>query len=75
MLENSFGMFYYLKHSKNQKNGNKYVYLRITVNGERRDISIKRQWTEEQWNPQLGRAIGYNESAIELNSYLEIIAY
>ena len=36
MLEKSFGLFYYLKPAKNQK-GKKYIYLRITVNGNYRD--------------------------------------
>jgi hypothetical protein len=51
MLEKSFGMFYYLKHSKNQKDESKYVYVRITIDRDSRDISIKRRWTTDQWNP------------------------
>ena len=54
-LEKSFGLLYYLKQTKNQKNENRYIYLRITVDGERREISTKRQWVPDQWNAQLGR--------------------
>jgi len=43
MLEKSFGLFYYLKQVKKQKNDERYVYLRITVNGIRKDVSVKRQ--------------------------------
>jgi hypothetical protein len=31
MLEKSFGLLYYLKQAKNQKDEKRYVYLRITV--------------------------------------------
>ncbi|MGF7043036.1 Arm DNA-binding domain-containing protein [Mucilaginibacter lappiensis] len=74
MLEKSFGLLYYLKQTKNQKNENRYIYLRITVDGERREISTKRQWIPEQWNTQLGRTTGISEEAKELNSYLDLIS-
>ncbi|MGF7042623.1 site-specific integrase [Mucilaginibacter lappiensis] len=74
MLEKSFGLLYYLKQAKNQKNENRYVYLRITVDGDRREISIKRQWIPEQWNAKQGRAIGSTEEAKEMNSYLDLIS-
>ena len=73
MLEKSFGMFYYLKHSKNQKDERKYVYVRITIDGASRDMSVKRRWITDHWNSQIGRATGNNKEAKELNSYLDII--
>jgi integrase len=74
MLEKSFGLFFYLKQAKNQKNEKRYVYLRITVNGSHRELSIKRQWVTNQWDSSLGRATGESESALELNSYLELLS-
>jgi integrase len=74
MLEKSFGLFYYLKQAKNQKEQRWYVYLRITVDGDRREVSIKRQWTPGRWNSKTGRATEINEEAIELNRYLDSIA-
>ena len=68
MLEKSFGLLYYLKQTKNQKNENRYIYLRITVDGERREISTKRQWIPDQWNAQLRRTTVISEEAKELNS-------
>ncbi|MDN5285031.1 MAG: site-specific integrase [Mucilaginibacter sp.] len=73
MSEKSFGMFYYLKHSKNQKDERKYVYVRITIDGDSRDMSVKRRWITDHWNSQIGRATGNNKEAKELNSYLDII--
>jgi hypothetical protein len=69
MLEKSFGLLYYLKQTKNQKNENRYIYLRITVDGEHREISTKRQWIPDQWNAKLGRTTGIGEEAKELNFY------
>jgi len=74
MLEKSFGLFYYLKQAKNQKEQRWYVYLRITVAGERREVSIKRQCTADRWNSKTGRAAEINEEAIELNRYLDTIS-
>jgi site-specific recombinase XerD len=74
MLEKSFGLLYYLKQAKNQKDEKRYVYLRITVDGDRREISTKRQCIVNHWNSQLGRAIGNNEETEELNSYLDLIS-
>ncbi len=74
MLEKSFGLFYYLKQAKNQKEQRRYVYLRITVEGERREISIKRQWIPGLWNTKTGRATEINEEANELNRYLDTIS-
>ena len=74
MLEKSFGLFYYLKQAKNQKEQRWYVYLRITVDGDRREISIKRQWIPGHWNSKTGRATEINEEANELNRYLDTIS-
>ncbi|WP_259065918.1 site-specific integrase [Mucilaginibacter sp. X4EP1] len=74
MLEKSFGLFYYLKQTKNQKEQRRYVYVRVTVDGECREISIKRQWIPDQWNSKTGRATEINEEANELNRYLDTIS-
>jgi len=73
MLEKSFGLFYYLKRVKNRKKEEQYIYLRITVNGIRKDISVKRQWTSRRWNVEFGRAIGTEDDASELNAYLDVL--
>lgn len=65
MLEKSFGLLYYLKQAKNPKETDRYVYLRITVNGAYRDVSIKRQWDTSRWNAEIGRATGVKDDAKE----------
>src|ERR1700744_325243 len=75
MLEKSFGLLFYLKPPKAPSVLNlRTIYLRITVNGIHRDISVKRQWEVSRWNTDPGRAAGNKEDAKELNSYLELVA-
>ncbi|MFA6152795.1 MAG: site-specific integrase [Chitinophagaceae bacterium] len=73
MLEKSFGLFFFLKQPKNQKNGPRYVYLRITVDGVSKELSTKRLWTVERWNQSAGRAVGTKEDARSLNVFLETL--
>jgi len=71
MLEKSFGLLYYLKQPKNQKGKDRFVYLRITVDGKPKEVSIKRRWHCDKWNQRAGRATGNKEDARSLNEYLE----
>ncbi|WAC11444.1 site-specific integrase [Dyadobacter pollutisoli] len=73
MLENSFGLFFYLKTTKNQKEGLRYVYLRITVDGKYIDLSTKRLCNPNRWSTEAGRATGNNEAARTLNAYLDTL--
>lgn len=75
MLENSFGLFFFLKKPKNQsESAERYVYLRITVDGIPKELSLKRTWTQERWNHSSGRAAGTKEDARSLNAYMDTIS-
>ena len=64
MLEQSFGLFFFLKQTKNQnEDGLRYVYLRITVDGSSVELSTKQLWHPERWNANAGRASGTREDA------------
>lgn len=72
-MEKSFGLFFFLKKSKNYKGGEVPIYLRITVNGISKDISTKQSCSSSLWNVTAGRMIGKTEAAKSLNSYLDIL--
>ncbi len=72
MLEKSFGLFFFLKQPKNQKSDERYVYLRITVDGIPKEISLKRTWDISKWDQPKGRAKGGKEDAMLLNAYLDV---
>lgn len=75
MLEKSFGLLFYLKRSKSQRNPNlRTIYLRITVDGKIVELSAKRNWELSRWSSTAGRATGTKEDAKALNNYLDVLA-
>ena len=57
MIPKSFGLLFYLKKQHGDKKVNRPIYLRITVDGVLKEMSVKRSWDPAQWNPKIGRAI------------------
>jgi site-specific recombinase XerD len=72
-MEKSFGLLFYLKKPKNFKEGQRPVYLRITVNGISSEICTKRKCDYSDWNNTAGRMDGKTEFAKSLNSYLDVL--
>ncbi|MGE8511254.1 MAG: phage integrase SAM-like domain-containing protein [Chryseobacterium culicis] len=69
MLEQSYGLFYFLKSAKNKTI--RTVYVRITVDGIPKEASTRRQWDINRWDQKEGKAIGTKEDAKTLNTFLE----
>lgn len=67
---NTFGVIFYLKKYK-INNGIAPIYARITVDGKRVDVSVKRSIEEKNWNGDKGMAKGNREEIRSLNTYLE----
>jgi hypothetical protein len=70
MLEKSFGLLFFLKRPKNYDGGMMPVYLRITVDGLEKELSLKRNWEPSRWNTKANRASGSKEDSKKLNDYL-----
>lgn len=49
------------------------VYARITVNGKRANISLKRKVKISEWDSKKGRARGNNQNNRLLNRYLDLV--
>ncbi|MFD1257747.1 site-specific integrase [Mucilaginibacter terrae] len=60
-----------LKQPKNKHENNRFIYLKITVDGKAVEVSTKRRCEQSRWNGHAGRAIGTRESAKELNQFLD----
>jgi hypothetical protein len=73
MLEKSFGLLFFLKKPNPFRKGPWLLFLRITVNGISRELSLKRTWEKSRWNSKSGRASGNKEDTRELNTYIDII--
>ena len=50
MLSKTFGLLFYLKKQKNYVRGKQPIYMRITVDYQRAEISTKREIEPERWN-------------------------
>lgn len=73
MLEESFGLLFFQKATK-KADRERYIYLRITVDGIPKEMSTKRKWDSERWNQNTGRATGGKEDARSLNYFLDSLS-
>lgn len=69
----TFSILFWLKLSK-ASNGKAPLYARITVNGQRAEISLKRKVTIEQWCPVKSRMKGTKEESRAINSFLDQVS-
>src|ERR1700681_2956361 len=72
-MESSFGLSFFLKKNKHDRNKKSVIYMRLTVDGEICDISTKRKCDSKKWNRISGRMNVKEEVAIEFNSYLDTL--
>jgi len=71
MMNSNFYLLFYLRKQKNYKSGPMTIYMRITVNGKRADMSTGRECESSKWNSRAGRAFGTKEEIKSLNNYLD----
>jgi site-specific recombinase XerD len=70
MERSTFSVLFYIKRSKLLKDGQAPVYLRITVDGQMAEISLKRSVNPSIWDTARNKAKGNSFDAQELNDYL-----
>jgi len=69
-MKNTFSILFYPKRSANEKRMAS-LYLRITVEGERSEISLKRKVDIKNWNTRKGRLNGSSEEVRHFNKYID----
>ena len=62
-----------MKVSKKKSDGTLPIYVRITANRSRSEVSIKRYILKDRWNSLKCRAKGKNQESKMLNNYLDLI--
>ncbi|HEY9219973.1 MAG TPA: Arm DNA-binding domain-containing protein [Lutibacter sp.] len=72
-MENSFNLIFYIKKTKADASGKSMIYMRITVNGRRSELSIQRKVDILKWNNQAGKAKGYSEEVQKINQLIDTI--
>jgi len=73
MANDSFSILFYPKSSNLDKNGKAPLFLRLTVDGKRCELSIKRKIAPQNWDSYKGKLKGTNPAAKQINIFLEEI--
>jgi site-specific recombinase XerD len=69
-MKNKIVTHFYVKEAKKDRNGEAPIYLRITVNSERAEISTDRKINPKYWDKSSERVAGRSEPARVINSSL-----
>ncbi|MBV8391146.1 MAG: site-specific integrase [Mucilaginibacter sp.] len=74
-MNKSFGLLFYLKKSKMNTQGLAPIYLRITIDGVRIEISSKRYVKPDQWSTNRQKLNGTSEDVRSVNTYLKTLEH
>ncbi len=69
-VSTTFGVLFYLKTQKTTTQGSAPICARVTVNGKRTEISVKRSVKATEWDERKGMAKGGRKEIVELNMFL-----
>lgn len=70
-MKTNFSYSIYLKKPKNYENGPVPVYMRITVDGKRSEVTTNRECEPSEWSVGAGRAKWTRERVWSFNAYLD----
>jgi site-specific recombinase XerD len=72
-MEKSFGLFFFLRKSKNENGLERNVYMRLTAESIVVDVSTKRKCDRNKWNQEAGRMWKRYEESGFFNDYLDTL--
>lgn len=72
-MNKSFSLLFYVKSSKLSADGTAPIYLRITIDGQRIEISSKRQVIPSKWSTSAQKLTGSGDHSRSLNEYLKTL--
>jgi site-specific recombinase XerD len=72
MISRRFSLLFFLRKPKNF-NSVANIYMRITIDEERAELSTKRVCDPKRWNSKAGRMNGTKEDAKTINVYLDTL--
>lgn len=70
-MNSTFNLHFFLRKNKPQEDGAVPVYLRITIDGIRADISTKRHILESKWKTKEQKVLGISEEVRLFNRFLK----
>jgi site-specific recombinase XerD len=68
---NTFGIQFVIRLPKQQKSDQATVFARISVNGRRCEISLKKKVDQQNWDDAKGKARGTKDEIRKLNEHIE----
>ncbi|MEI9808571.1 MAG: site-specific integrase [Bacteroidota bacterium] len=72
-METRMSILFFGKKTKNDSDKMLSVYLRVTINGERFEVSAQRYVEPTKWSQKTGKAKGNSEEARSLNTHLDVL--
>lgn len=72
-MKNRISILFYTKSAKASKNGLLPIYLRITIDGVRVEVSTSKYIEKSKWSVASGKIKGNSEEARTINSYLDVL--
>ncbi|HEY0059648.1 MAG TPA: Arm DNA-binding domain-containing protein, partial [Flavisolibacter sp.] len=72
-MESRVSILFIGKKTKNESDKLLSIYLRVTVNGKRFEVSTQRYIEPSKWSQVAGKAKGSSEEARSINSYLDLL--
>ncbi|MBW4970881.1 hypothetical protein KZY98_10460 [Croceibacter atlanticus] len=66
----TFSLLFWVETSR-IKNGRALIIARITINGKRSNISLKRKVEVARWNMSRSRVDGTSREAVKINRFLD----
>jgi hypothetical protein len=72
-MPNTYSVIATLRKKERKNSNHALVMLRITVNGQRAEISVKRKIDPERWDSTTNRMRGTKEDAKEVNSLIDLL--
>ena len=68
---NTFNLLFYLRTDRKKDDSLYPIYMRITVDGKRAELSTKRFINRDNWDSKANKAKGFKSEVKQLNQFLE----
>lgn len=74
-MKTGFSTHFHIVRSKSDRKGLAPVFLRLTVDGKRKEFSITRRIEPEKWNSRTEKVMGNNLLSNEINTHINNIRH
>src|SRR2546423_7584077 len=73
MMETRLSILFFGKKTTRKPSHLLPIYLRVTINSERFEVSTGRSIEPSKWSQAAGKAKGNTEEALKLNNFLDLL--